>query len=235
MAILDAMQSAAIRLVGRRPGAFFGATGSNLFEQEICDLINEAAKDIAQSHDWRVLTRVALFVGDGVRTTFPFPADYSRQLVVTDIADKDSWLWGYTHIPSVNEFLIIKNSRISFIQPGMWTIYGNEFHFWPAPDTAREAQFPYITKNIGTLQGNGTEISSYTRDDDVSYFPDRLLTLWLVWRWRENKKLDFSGDQEAFLKAMDEYASKDAGSKVIRLGLDRAFRNLPVAWPWALG
>src|SRR3546814_5464552 len=51
---------------------------------------------------------------------------------------------------------------------------------------------------------------------DTFLLPERLLTLGLVWRWRENKKLDATGDQEAFIKALDEYAAKDKGSRVIR-------------------
>src|SRR3546814_5064934 len=53
---------------------------------------------------------------------------------------------------------------------------------------------------------------------DVCSSDLRVITLGLVWRWREMKKLNFAGDQEAFTKALDEYASKDAGSKVIRYG-----------------
>src|SRR3546814_14852216 len=66
---------------------------------------------------------------------------------------------------------------------------------------------------------------------DTFLLPERLLTLGLVWRWRENKKLDATGDQEAFIKALDEYAAKDKGSRVIR---SRSRLRLPgthIAWP----
>src|SRR3546814_6735830 len=58
----------------------------------------------------------------------------------------------------------------------------------------------------------------------------RVITLGLVWRWRAMKKLNFAGAQEAFTKALDEYASKDAGSTVIRYG--GRFFNRRGPWPW---
>src|SRR3546814_14673647 len=70
---------------------------------------------------------------------------------------------------------------------------------------------------------------------DTFLLPERLLTLGLVWRWRENKNLDATGDQEAFIKALDEYAAKDKGSRVIR---SRSRLSLPgphIDWPYELG
>src|SRR3546814_4966915 len=63
MAILTALQSAAIRLIGRKPSTVYGASGT--FEMEIADLANEVAQDVAKYQDWQALVRVANITGNG--------------------------------------------------------------------------------------------------------------------------------------------------------------------------
>lgn len=225
MTVLAALQSAAIRLVGQRPSTFFGAPATAVFELEMTDLVNEVATDICKYHDWQALTRVALLTGDGSTSDFDLPAGYDRQLVNTDVQSPTNWVWGYTHITDINSFLFQENSGWN-LQPGGWIIYGDRFRFSPAP--SGDAQFPYITKNYA-LAGT-TEKSAFTADTDTFLLPERLLMLALVWRWRENKKLDASGDQEAFIKALDEYAGKDKGSSIIRYDGRRRWPNASVPY-----
>lgn len=232
MTVLAAMQSAAVKLQGRRPDTFFGAAQGNTFELELTDLVNEVAQDILKSHDWQALTKIATLVGDGSTEAFDLPADYDRMLVKSNVVDPVNWVWGYSAAYDINEFLYLKERRFSLI-PGIWIIYGGEMQFTPAP--AGNAQFPYISKNI--VRDNTTALlkDSFTADSDEFLLPERLLMLGLVWRWRENKKLDYTGDQEAFTKAISEYAAKDRGSRIIRR--DRRWRipGTSSAWPWPLG
>lgn len=236
MTILAAMQAASIRLVGYKPQVFFGATDT--FELEITDLINEVAKDICKYADWQALTRIKEIAGDGTTEVFPFDDDYDRQLVVTDIQDLNNWVWGYEHIPNINDFLYFKNRGIGSITPGAWTIYDNSLNFFPAPSTGNTATFPYISS--GYAQFDGAAFTSPAFENDTDSFVirggERLLTLGLVWRWRENKKLDYTGDQEQFMLLIDQLAAKDKGSNVYRNN-SRSFSrlNTRAAWPFELG
>lgn len=233
MAILDAMQAASMALVGERPAVFFDA--SDQFEQEIAALVNFAGREIARSHDWQALTKIATFTGDGVQEEFDKPADYDRMLLVSDIQQNDaSWWWGYRHILDINEFLHLKNRGWGPF-PGGWIMYGDKFHFSPAPGASQGATFPYISRNFAVDQ-NGVDKPQFTADTDTFKIDEYLLSLWLIWRWREQKKLDYTGDEENFVKAFDEVSAKDAGSKVIRRNWSRVGRyNAVTAWPWELG
>lgn len=231
MTILTAMQSAAIRLVGYRPSVFFSS--QQKFEQEIVDLVNEAAVEIAGHTDWQSLISVANFVGDSVTESFPIPVDYDRMMLTASIQDPNNWVWGYCNTSSIDEFLWMKD-RGWGPYPGVWIIYQDNFQFYPPPSGG--AQFPYITKNI--VKGSDNSLKDrFTADDDTFRIRDaeRLLSLWLVWRWRENKKLDASGDMENFSKAIDELAARDGGTKVQRSGTPRRWGNTRVAWPYLLG
>ena len=231
MTVLAAMQSAAIRLAGRKPTTFFGSTVP--FDVELCDMVNEVAKDIAKYQDWQALVSLATITGDGTTSEFDLPSDYDRFPVTAAVQDTSSWAWGYRAYGSLDVFLY-EEERGFQAAPGGWIIYGDKMRFSPVPANLATARFPYITKNI-VLDISTAPKEEFDADTDSFRLPERLLTLGLVWRWRENKKLDATGDQEAFIKALDEYAAKDSGPKVIRRNGRRGLYGTHLAWPWALG
>lgn len=231
MTALSAMQAASLRLMGRKPSTFFQS--SEQFELELTDLVNEVAADIAKYQDWQALIAIGTVTGDGTATAFDLPSDYDRMLINSEIQDLNGWFWGYCYAPDLNAFLRAQEQGWG-AWPGGWTIYGDQLRFSAAPASGDTATWPYITKNI-VLRSDATPKAAFTADNDTFRLPERLLTLGLVWRWRENKKLDATGDQEAFIKALDEYAAKDKGSRVMRWKSGRAFSGSHMAWPWELG
>jgi len=231
MAILAAMQSAATRLIGQRPTTFFG--GSGQFELEVCDLVNEVAIDVAKYQDWQALVRLKTITGDGESSDFILPSDYDRMLQNSQVQDLESWAWGYGAYTDINAFLSARERGFS-PRPGGWIIFSDRLQFAPVPADGATATFPYITKNWARAFSTATK-AAFDKDDDSFLLPERLLTLGLVWRWRENKRLDASGDQEAFVKALDEYAAKDRGARSYRANAGRAFPGTYAAWPWELG
>jgi len=233
MSILQAMQSAAIRLVGYRPQVFF--TSSEQFELELTDLINEVATDICKIHDWQALLKINTYTGDGVTESFPFPADYDRQPVNANLQDLRNWAWNYAHLTDINQFMFIRARGFQQF-PGSWTIYGNNFEFTPPPPPGDTATFPFISGHYAKSD-NGSTKGAFTEDTDEFLIRDgdKLLTLGLVWRWRENKKLDYTGDQEAFQMLLEQIAAKDKGSSIIRKGRQFVGLNTRSAFPWSLG
>lgn len=233
MTILPAMQSAAVRLFGYKPEVFFDS--SEQFEMEIVDLVNEVAMDICEYHDWQALTQICTFVSDGVTEEFAFPADYDRQLLYTVVQDINGWMWSYTHVSDINTFLAQRNMSFG-TNPGIWTIYQDKMHFLPAPTPGNDATFPYISLNYA--RGAGGALAPQFESDTDEFIikgADRVLTLGLIWRWRENKKLDYTGDQEAYVMALEQLAARDKGSNVFRQYSARSMRDVSVAYPFPLG
>lgn len=230
MAILSAMQKAALRLLGQRPSTFFGS--SNQFEAEVTDWANEVAEDIAKYQDWQALTQFATITADGTTSVFDLPADYDRMTQTARIQQSTSWFWGYFRVTDLNEFERLKNTGWG-PYPGIWTMYGNQLHFAPAP--TQDASYPYITSNFAIDAGTQAPKPQFTSDTDTFRLPESVLTLGIVWRWRENKKLDASGDQEAFVQSLDQWAGKDKGARVYRSNGRRYLPGVGIAWPWELG
>ena len=232
MAVLAALQSAALRLVGQRPPVFFGSSGQ--IEIELCDLVNEVAQEIVDYADWQGLTRLHTISGNGVTTDFNLPDDYGRQLIRSDVQDLDSWAWGYQRCTDINDFLC-QQARGLIPIPGIWIINDNLMQFAPAPSSGNPATFPYLTKNYATSSDTLEGKDAFTADTDTFGLAERLLTLGLVWKWREQKKLDFTGDQENFQNELNKAAAKDKGSRIYRSGRRGFFRGTYPAWPWTLG
>jgi hypothetical protein len=231
VAVLAALQSAALRLTGQKPAAFFNA--NNQLERELCDLINEVAQDVAKYQDWQALVRIGTIAGDGTTAAFALPADYDRMLVNTDVADLSSWFWGYGSYTDINAFLY-DEARGFNAWPGGWIIFGDRLRFSPAPSETQTATFPYVSK-YWARSAALVDKDGFTADDDTFLLPERLLTLGLVWRWRADKGLDGTGDEEAFIKALDEYGAKDKGSRFVRRRASARIPGTYAAWPWELG
>lgn len=232
MSALTAMQSAAIRIFGRKLTTFFSST--NTFEQEMVDLINEVAKSIADNHDWNALLKTHTIIGDGVDTTFPLPSDYDRMLLDGSIYDATNFAWGYQRIVRPDEFLYLQVRDFSIITPGFWTMIGNEFQFLPAPSDQAQAKFLYITKNI-VRDENGNLKENFTADSDSFVLDERLLTLGLIWRWKEQKKMDAGSDQANYDALFSDLSGRDGGSKPIRTPSRMSSFRGRIAYPWPLG
>lgn len=212
MAIRDALQSASVKLVGYKPAVFF--TSDEEFELQLVDLINDAARDICRTQDWTVLQRTYTISGNGELAEFPLPPDYDRMNIEAELQDPSNWAWGYAHIRNMNEWIYRSQSGFQ-PYPGGWILFDNKLHFTPPPAVGNQAIFPYIS-NQRVIGADAVPKTLFTADDDSFVLPEELLMLWLVWRWREQKRLDATNDQANFVKMFNEYATKDGGSKVIR-------------------
>lgn len=233
MTVLSAMQSAAIRLIGRKPTVFFGAPESDKFELELVDLVNEVAAEIAESHDWQVLTKVYTITGDGVLSEFPLPSDYDRMLLDSELFDPNSWAWGYNHYTNVSAWLRDKARGLVGI-PGAWIMLGNKFNFFPVPANAAEAEFPYISNQYARDAGNVAR-TAFMADDDSFILSEKLLTLALIWRYKSQKGLAYAEDMQNYEIELSKLQARDGGSRVIRKGSPRISGDVRLAWPWSLG
>lgn len=225
MTVLSALQSASVRLTGEKPATFFSSQSK--FEMQMVDIVNDAAKDIARSHEWRALTKTATITGDGVTTSFAIPADYDRMALAQSVHDKKSWLWNYTPCPDLDTWISILNGQVLAAVPGWWIILDGAFQIYPAPSGV--ANYPYIS-NAYSKGDNGDLKQAFDRDDDSYRLSEDLLIRKVRWMWKEMMGFDATNDQAEFLKLFSELSARDPGSRVIRSSDSRDFRTS--GWPY---
>src|SRR5690606_30831945 len=112
------LQSASIRLVGKKPAAFFSS--QNTFEMEMSDLVNEVARDIMKSHDWRALTKLNTYNGDGVTEAFNLPTDYDRMPIKAEVHSGTWENWRFQPVRDLDEWIDFQT--FDLVSPGVWII-----------------------------------------------------------------------------------------------------------------
>lgn len=210
MTVGSAIQSAILRCIGTRPQEVFASS-----QQEcvlMADIVQEAASDIAKSADWRALTKIVTLNTAGVQSV-PLPDDYDRMVVGSQVDDPGTWFWGYEPFPDVNTFMRYKTGSYQILSPGGWIILGGEMQFWPAP--SGQATFPYIS-NLWARSDDGALKKLFEADNDTFVLSERLLTLALVWRYKEATGLEYAEDQTSYDIALQQEMGRDRGSYLVR-------------------
>lgn len=233
MSALSACQSALIRLIGKKPATVFSSTEQTVVE--VADLVTEVATDIMQGHDWQALTKLYTITGDGTTTAFPLPDDYDRMVLAQGVSDANSWFWGYTNVPDMDTWMMIQNGfYLGVVAPGWWILTGGQFQFQPPPASGAAAKLAYVSKNFAV--GDDTVAKSYfDKDSDTFLLDDRLLTLGLIWRWRQQKRLEYAEDMQTYEIALSQAQARDRGATVIRANGNRRMPNVRIGWPYSLG
>lgn len=233
MTILQVVQKVALRVIGRKPNSAFSPTADRQTVDEIVDLANDVAIDMARSYDWRKLTEISTITGNGTNDVFPLPSDYDRMVNASTVDEPGTWFWGYTPINTVNDWMSFKSSGAFPGSPGAWIILGDGFHFSPTPALNQKAWFPYISKNVVTGTG-GADKDQFTSDTDTFKLDERTLVLGTIWRWKEQKGLEYAEDMQSYELSLSQEQAKDKGARTYAVGRT-VFPGVRAAYPYPLG
>lgn len=231
MTLLTLCQEAAVQIMSRSPSTFFSSQAN--FELELRTLANVAARDIARSHEWQALTKLASMTGDGTSEGYDLPSDYDRLPVKADVHSPDWTTWRYTPARDLDQFLDFQNG-LSIARPGAWVLLGGQMKFWPILSSGEGAQFYYLSKNFVRPE-SGDPKSSFTADSDTFILPEELLSSALIWRWRSLKRLEYSEDMANYERMFSQIAGKDKGGRIIATGPSRMPYDASYAYPRTLG
>lgn len=105
---------------------------------------------------------------------------------------------------------------------GPWNsfrIKGDSILFNPIPAAGQLCYFEYQSLNWVTLNAGGTA-STFANDLDVPLLNDQLIVLGTMWRWKQQKGLDFKTDFDKYEKRLLDAMGRDAGKQ--RLAMDGA-------------
>ncbi|MGU3399149.1 hypothetical protein ACLBWS_05310 [Brucellaceae bacterium D45D] len=214
MTVKDALTSAASRIMGVRPTVFFSST--NALEGDLSELVNAVAKDIIKSHDWRVLTKLCTLTGDGTSEGFDLPNDYDRMQKGSSLQSATAPLYGYKPVVDPDEWLSLQ-MPYGISSLGRWIKLGGQIHIMPKPALGQEVKFFYQS-NLFAKDESGKLQGSFGQDNDSFLLDDELLTLGLIWRYRQQKRIDYTDDQILFEKRFNELAGEDKGARVFAEG-----------------
>lgn len=231
MAFLAVAQSAAIRLIGKKPATFFSS--QNKFEMEIIDLANEVVSDMVKYADWRRLITLQQMMGDGATFGFDLPSDYDRMPINAEVSRANWYTWGYVDAPSLNVWMDLVNG-LSTPNPGYWIMLGGQVQFRPAVSEGTTAQFFYISKNAVLDPDGVIRKPAFTKDDDKFLLDERVLKLGIIYKWRQQKRLEYAQDFAEYEQVLMQASSHDKGARVLK-SPGRSYFDAQYAYPRPLG
>lgn len=234
MTVLAAAQQALMVLMGRRPPSVLASDDQT--EVEISALIQDAGEDIAKGSDWQRLTREHIITGDGVTEAHSLPADYDRMILAGEVMTTDGWARVYRHILAPDEWRALRVASFGQVPPGNWILLGGQMRFWPVIPSGQQAQYLYQSNLIWT-DADGNPRASVSQDTDSFVLPERLLTLALIWRYRQMKGMDYAEELRSYETALTQEMARDRGGRSIT-SRDRSHLrryDLRTAYPWPLG
>lgn len=226
MTVLSAAQSAALRLLGRKPTTIFSS--SSTFEMELADLATEAAIAIAKEHEWQKLKTLATLTGDGSTTSFDLPTDYDRMVKDGNLHSSRYQTAYFSRVDSLDDWILIGDT-LAAPSPGSWIVLGGQMNIKPAMASGETARFYYISRYIAS----GKVV--FSADADEFILPERLLTLGLIWRWRSQKRMEYAEDLQNYEIALSQEIARDRGARIISVGPQRYSGNVSMPYPGQLG
>lgn len=235
MTILSVCKDAAVKLNQPIPTSVFSTTDT--FAAELLLQAKEtAASLLKEEHDWRDLTKLVTLQGDATTVAFPLATaapDYERMVkggklhslrfrnaTFRPARDLDEWLY-------LNDSLLVGS-------PGNWIILGGSMQIFPPMPIDDTARFYYISNQLVRSDAGALQ-ADFRADTDKFVLDERLLFLGVVWRWRADKRMEFSEDLKNYEIAKMAAMGKDKGSQIITVGRQRFNSDADFAYPALLG
>lgn len=173
---------------------------NNPAAQTMLELALLAGQEISERFDWKALERSDTAAG----SPYTLPTDYARLIDGGAVMGGDGSFARPVKNPS--QWTVVK--QVPSTQPYFY-LSATSMAFSPA-STGVGALVTYITKNW--IKGStGTDKSSWSADDDTTAFPERLLTLDLIWRWKRQKGLTYDDPLAEFEASLAAATQEDRG------------------------
>lgn len=168
--------------------------------QTMLQFAQDAGDEIARRVDWEKTLKTATV------PTSPYALDENFQRLITGGAVTTAAGDFVRPVSNGGEWTVIK--QVPSSQPYFF-IRGGKMLFAPA-SAGTGAVIEYVSRNW-VLAGTD-EKSTFTADDNTFLFPERLLTMGLIWRWKRQKGLTYDDQLAEFEAALAFEIAADRGA-----------------------
>lgn len=174
------------------------------------------AEQTGSDYNWRNLNIGMTLTGDGTTTLFALPSDFERIL-----QGQALWSQKYPSIPlqgpiSSQDLLALKALPVMPVRP-VWRLIGGQLEIWPALSSGEVVNGEYRSTNPIVSSDGLTRKPRWTSDSDYTLFPEIILRLGLIWRWKQSKGLDYAEDFRSYQSEREKKAGHEAGGRIVRM------------------
>ncbi len=214
MSCLSIIQNAASRLGLRQPQTVVGSTDLNA--QILLSLANQEGEELSRYHDWQnlIVQQAYTSLAQVVQTNALPSNDYDRLIYNPEIWDRTRNL-RFTG-PTPQRYWVQLQQGVSGGVIGFWRIIGNELNIFPAPPAGDTLDFEYISKRWAVSAGGDFQ-EAFLADTDTARIPERLITLGVIWRFRQSRGFpQYAEDMSTYEREREKAASRDRSTGAVR-------------------
>ena len=219
MALLQVIQNAMVLTGLPSPSIAYSSTSDTV--QQFVRLAYVEGRDLLRRHDWNSLlvTESLTCAATNAQTGFPVAA-FDRMAHGTEMWNTTND-WPITGPVDSRDWSDLTVRGITSVCQ-YWRLIGGVLNIYP-PKSGDGIQYEYVSKNWINQAGT-TPATTLAGDTDTFAFPEQLIELGLVWRFKQAKQLDYAEDMKTYQGfLLDAIASDKGGRRVISTSIpDRA-------------
>lgn len=215
MSLLQVVKDACDLLSLARPSAVINSNDTTI--RQLFGLAVVEANELAQVFDWEALTEEHTFVtvAAAEQTDTPIPADFNR-FVNQSFYNRTTRRPVYGPVTPREWQLLQANPQAGRVILGYRRREGT-FLMTPTPPVGQTIAFEYISYYWAKTADGLTAKAVWTLDTDLTYLPEDVIKLGIVWRWRAAKKFGYAEEYDNYTKLKELKQARDGGSTNLSL------------------
>ena len=211
MTLLSMVQAASRRIGQAPPTVVIAATDETTLR--LLEIAQDEGRELARFSDWRALRTEKTFttVATETQSGSPIPTDLdafiedtfwnrsARRRLIGPVSPQKWQQW---------------KAQSTFPVTDAFTLRGALWLMQPVPAAGQTIAYEYRSKNWCQSSG-GTGQSAWAVDTDTGILDERLMTLGIVWRYKQARGLDWQTDYDKYMFQLQTALDKDKPRKTI--------------------
>lgn len=214
MTLLAIVQEFCKRTALPVPAVLFGSQDDQI--TQLVGLANEGLEDLYTRHVWGKVQEEALhttLAAEDQGAIADITSDGFLFIIDNAIWDRTTNL-KLTGPVSASTWQELKSGGIG--GPAYsWRIRGGQLLLLPAPPAGHVLAFEYANSNLVRNAAGTATTRLFAADADTFLLDDRLLLLWLRWRWKKEKEFPYSEEFRQYEFALNQAAGQDNEGRVL--------------------
>lgn len=181
---------------------------------QLLALLNQAGEELAQEFAWQAITFEATF------TTVAQESQGAMETIAPGwLYIVNNTIWNRSENEpffalSAQEWQREKSANVT--GPGSrFRIRGGSLLMNPVPAAGKTCAFEYVSRYWATDSTGATGKAAFTVDSDVARLDEQLLTLSLIWRFKQANGFEFAPELSMYEQRLANAMSRDGGRKTL--------------------
>lgn len=213
MTLLSIVQNAADILAVTRPSSAVTANDTTARVLLVC--AQREGKALSRRWTWAALTKSNTFTSTATEVqTGAIPSDFDRMLADSFF---NRTIKRPVRGPLTAQEWETQKALTAAVLFDAYRIYDGELHMYPTPSAGWTYAFGYVSNKWCESSG-GTAQAEWAADSDVALLDEELMTLGVIWRFKQSRGLDFAADQMLYEREVMQATQRDGSRRTLMFG-----------------